>query len=375
MNLTWHLAKKDLRRLALPVALWLAVLGLPALWLSLLHVPREAVISSDALSWSNTLGALLITLSTMQMVAGVLLAGFLVLEDPVSGTTAHWLTRPIAGWRLLAAKLIAALLLLVVAPVLALLPAWMVAGFSLRDCVLAAVDWMLVLGGLMIAALTLASLARNLAQHATALLIFTVVLIAGISRLPSQWLSVQAAFNGSPQFLVNVTVLPLLAVALALQYATRKSKCAWAVIALALVVAVSARICWRVERDPQWSATVTGKLDLPLRIGAEARTGVSLLRVKGFTPSERGKAPAIIVEERRRGPVFQVQRSSGGISPFSLRDKSGGAARRLLADPMCEVTQNAITLRVWRLVPEDKGDWPDGASLVLEDSPAVEKQP
>ncbi len=377
MNLIWHLAKKDLRRMVLPVALWLAFLGLPALWLARVHVPEEVVLGDAVMSWSNVIGALLTTVSLMQVVAGAMLAGFLVLEDPAECTSALWMTRPITGWRLLAAKLLTAALLFVAAPVSVLLPAWLAAGFTMRDCAAAATDWTLAQGGMVLAALALASLAQNLTHYVTVLLGFVLVMGISMSRLPAQWLGVEVAFNGSLQFLFGALVLPLLAVVLVLQYQTRDARRGWTVVGLILVVAFAARIYWHVERGPQVPAVTGVALELPLRAGAEVRAGGSLLRVAGFTLSGRGMVSALILEERGRGSGFLRPRRSGGLSPcpFFLRENLEGVKRRLRANPTIEVAQLTIMLRVWRLVPEDDHEWPVTAVIVTKDGPEADKIP
>jgi hypothetical protein len=375
MKLTWHLVRKDLRRLAGPVALWLAFLGVMALWLARLHVPDDVVRANGTAAWSDTLGAMVSMLSLMQVVAGGLLAGFLMLEDPVGGTTAHWLTKPIAGRRMLAAKLLAAALLFVAAPVAALLPAWLAAGYTTVNCASAATAWVLVQGGQVLTAMALASLARNLAHYVMLVAVYAVVMGVGMSRLPAQWLGVEVAFNGSPGLLIGAVVLPSLAVVLAVQFGARDTRRGWAVLGVAFVVAALARICWPVAPTARVHPAEESVVELPARAGAEAQGGGSWLRIAGFTPGERGQVSALVMEERRHGGAFSLQRTTGGSSDFFIREGANGARRRLRADPMSEVGQNAIVLRVWRLVPEDGGDWPADGILARGESPKTRKEP
>ena len=375
MSLVWHLAKKDLRRMSVPVVVWLVSLGLPALWLSLLHVPNETVSADGTEPWCNIVSALLATLTFMQLTASVLLAGFLVLEDPVVGTTTLWLTRPIAGWRLMVAKLLSATLLLAIAPVAILLPAWLATGFTLRDCASTAAEAMLMQGGLILGGLALATLAESLVHYVTVSLCFIVTFGIGLSRLPAHWLGVEAAYNGTPEFFMSVVVLPPLAIVLAMQYLTRTARQSWTILSLALVAAVAARIYWPVEREIHSLAVERPRWELPARAGAEAAGGGIVLRVVGFANGEHGEVSALLVEDRRRGPLFQLQQRSGHRSYFFIREKPTGLARPLQAHPMRELVQNGIMLRVWRLVPEDQGEWPANGILAMVNGTGTDMAP
>ena len=103
MSLTWHLVKKDLRRMALPVAAWVAFTVAAAAWFAGQKLPAEVARARDFSLWVNGIGGLALVAAGMEIVTGVLLAAFLVLEDGVVGTTAQWQTRPVSGGRMLGA--------------------------------------------------------------------------------------------------------------------------------------------------------------------------------------------------------------------------------------------------------------------------------
>jgi hypothetical protein len=111
MNLVWHIIKKDLRRLRLPISIW-AVTGAIVLKLNL-----------DSASWTHTQlpttaqeAALLST--TAAFMLSVALLGWIVQEDSLANPGAFWQSRPISGKQLLAAKSLLVFVLLVFLPTL-----------------------------------------------------------------------------------------------------------------------------------------------------------------------------------------------------------------------------------------------------------------
>lgn len=345
MTLVWHLARTDLRRLAWPAAVWLALVALPAWWMAGLHVGDESVLAGTTTRWIGVIAGLNGGFTVMQVLAGLLLAGQMVLEDPVEGTNAHWLTRPVAGWRLLAAKLVAALLIFVLAPVAVLLPVWAAAGFGAGGCAAAAAEWGLRASGGIVAAMALASLAKEFSQFAISGMASLLVLGIALSRGPSGWIGRQAAFNGSPYLLLGAVVLPVAAAVLALQYRTRRTEWGWALLGAGLLVAMVARIGWTVERAP-----------------AETRAGPVELRVAGFTLPRPNAPQAAVVEERWRGEVLPLQAGAAQGRRYFLR--IGSTEVRLWVLSTGEAGHAGLRLRVSQLVREDGGDWPEDAVIV-----------
>ena len=99
MKLTWHIVAKDLRRLQLPLALWVAVfLAEFAIGVRLLY--GSTLSFSTFLVYQETD----LVLSGLKAAIGYLLVPALIFEDVLVDTTAFWPTRPISGARLLAAK-------------------------------------------------------------------------------------------------------------------------------------------------------------------------------------------------------------------------------------------------------------------------------
>ena len=132
MNLIWHIIRKDLVRFRLVLLAWVLLLagkslfaavisgvfGQPSLyWLKLCELPNP-------LFW--------VVFAAPGAIAYFLVAA-LVFEDAPAGRDPFWVTRPISGTQLLAAKFLFAVLMFVVGPLLAVLPWWLACGFGLTE--------------------------------------------------------------------------------------------------------------------------------------------------------------------------------------------------------------------------------------------------
>ncbi len=155
MKLVWHIVKKDFRRLAVPLALW-AVL-LVARGEVGAHLLRGQGLDPGRLFfywW--TASTMLLWLDT---VVCVVLVASLVHEDTLVGTGIGWATRPISGGRLLAAKLLGAVLMFGVLPMLVAVRWWLVCGYGAAEMARAALaiadaQFVTVFGALLLAVLT-----------------------------------------------------------------------------------------------------------------------------------------------------------------------------------------------------------------------------
>ena len=231
MRLAWHIAKKDFRRFALPVAGWLILVVGPAVVLSFSSPAIVAHAPSEIDAWSRLYAIWLRLIEAMQWVIGFVLGGTLVLEDPLVGTTHFWLSRPIAKSRLMVAKILAAAVLLVGVPIVAFTGVWLVNGFGANELGRAGADTAARLGAGALCAVMVASLARSLAQF----LFFGVVLTAGV--LAVMFLPAPFAVRSARYELLMLAGLPIAAIATAHQFLTRQSERTWAILACALVAA------------------------------------------------------------------------------------------------------------------------------------------
>ena len=131
MKLTWHIVLKDLRRLWPWLALLVgATLTRYALGWHLEHHPRPGpiLLERSAIAEGILLG--------LQLLIGALFAAQVIHEDTTNSDRAFWVTRPISGLKLLAAKILTLLATLGLLPLLAVLGWWFLHDF--RACEIAA---------------------------------------------------------------------------------------------------------------------------------------------------------------------------------------------------------------------------------------------
>src|SRR5262245_4683909 len=128
MRLAWHIALKDLRRAALPAGLWLAFLMAAMLWFRAGLPAAEGNLSAGITGWMSLMSIWTQLIVSVQLVIAYVLAGALALDDTPVGTDGFWMTRPLANGRLLTAKVMASVLLFVVAPIFVLTPLWLASG-------------------------------------------------------------------------------------------------------------------------------------------------------------------------------------------------------------------------------------------------------
>lgn len=99
-----------------------------------------------------------ILLTGIELLLVMYASAVLVQEDAVTGTEAFWLTRPISGRGLLAAKCASWMMLLAIPAVVATLPWWLANGFSAPQIARAILEMLAVQGALSIFAAVVASL-------------------------------------------------------------------------------------------------------------------------------------------------------------------------------------------------------------------------
>ena len=117
MKITWHIVKKDFRRLQVPLVFWALLLVAQILiGVRLLHG------DGDNLEWFGRLGLYGNLFFALDLIVTYVLVAMLIHDDPLVGSRVFWLTRPISGARLLGAKLLGIVLMFGVLPVLIWLP-------------------------------------------------------------------------------------------------------------------------------------------------------------------------------------------------------------------------------------------------------------
>jgi hypothetical protein len=331
MRLAGHIAGKDGRALAWPVAVWLLFLLVTA-WLQLrLEWKPEVASLAAAADWMRTMRSAAILAGVISASATALLAGALVLEDRVVGCGAFWRTRPIAGGRMLAGKLLGAAVLLVGAPVVALVPGWLVAGFGWTELGRAVSGGLAGQAALVVPAMGLAVLTRNLGQHALAVLAATVLGVLGLFALPAMWPGaheVPAALE-TQAVLILALVLGAALVSLLSQYTIRRRAVGWTIWGLALTAGVAVRLAWERDLTGEWrfaaATAVESRLPVTLRMGESLGGG----RVRCCIETDGG--PRELAAPVGGRGVWKETGGSPAAVEFTVGEGWGQAAARRVA--------------------------------------------
>jgi hypothetical protein len=132
MSLTWHIARKDIYRLRWIVLLWVVVL-VSEMALASIEAGLDADVHTPFYMAAWTFGYVFAPVIAFGLVMAV------QDDDPVTQADAFWMTRPIAGARLLCAKALV-LVLFCLLPVVVTLPFWLAHDFGIRAIGRAAVE-------------------------------------------------------------------------------------------------------------------------------------------------------------------------------------------------------------------------------------------
>jgi len=275
---TGHIVRKDVRRLAIPVAVWLAFQAGALAWFA----QAPGFLAHDVATWVYGYGLWAELILIGQVLFSFVLVGVLMLEDPTRGSDVFWRTRPVSGARLLAAKSVAAVLLFVVAPALVLLPIWLSLGFTLGQAGRAGVTLMQGQLGVVLLGLAAGSAASSLAQH-----VGVVIVLFGLhtaSSAAGAWLGGQRfeATSGSDlgSNLLTFAGWVLLAGFASVQFTQRRR--AWSGVLLALTLPLF------LLQERGWTPRADGTL--PFAFDRERGNPV---------PAQ----PATVQFERIRGPA------------------------------------------------------------------------
>ena len=237
MTLIWHIVRKDARRLWIPLVAWAVLINAQHGMEWRLH---EAALELPA--WRTMLERQSILLFVLRLVVAYLLAAGLVFEDPAAGTTAFWMTRPISGGRMLGAKVVGGLVLLVALPIGVGLPWWWVGTNGFTPLQVGGWQTGIVLGGVTVAALT-TSVPRFVAW--TVVLQILSLLLVGVWLNPSaQSIAViKSSLLAAPGTSVTAAVVFALAVGRAVlgRYQRRPLTFVWGALAVgaAAMLAIS----------------------------------------------------------------------------------------------------------------------------------------
>jgi hypothetical protein len=256
MSLIFHIVKKDLRRFWLPLVVFATVI-VAKLGLGALLLWRVNPANGD---FFGRLTLYLNLVSVIEGLAGFILVAAIVQEDPLVGTEAFWMTKPISGAALLTAKFVTVLAAILVVPVFVTIPWWLACDFGIREIGIAARDSVFFHGLVVVVAFPLAVLTKTSGRYLAALLIaFTCAVVMSIfqaataghaSTIPSDllvtrsWIALGLAVTGSGALVVH-------------QYVTRRvwRSGALAAVTVASIVAVARYWPWAWSASEPSSAT------------------------------------------------------------------------------------------------------------------------
>jgi hypothetical protein len=173
MRLAWHIARKDFRRLRVPVALWVVLIaakfGVGAMLIFGIKIEFDSL--RFASYW----------LAGLEMFGGYFLVAALVHGDVLVGTTSFWMTRPVSSARLFQGKLAGIVLLFGAIPLALTLPWWLTCGYGVNEMLLASAETLLLQGIVVFAALPLATMTDGLSRYLFwALISVTAVIFTGV---------------------------------------------------------------------------------------------------------------------------------------------------------------------------------------------------
>ena len=218
MKLVWHIVRKDFLHLRFYVAGWLGLLMAVCLVVRLgwgLH-----------LYWIAAIGVLKIVLLA-------LVISNLVQEDSPVGSTSFWLSRPVSGWQLLAAKSILLALTMVIPTLLVEVSFLLLNGVTAHD-IFRTIPETLIYSVFAVAfLLMLAALTRSLTQMVALGLFFSVamimfVLVKAETFFPGNRLEIdpltRMTLKSSQWIGFFLFVLAMAAIVVCLQFLTRRTK-------------------------------------------------------------------------------------------------------------------------------------------------------
>jgi len=271
MNLVSHLFKKDVRRLRVSLIFWFLTVLL-ASGVNLIQVP------TGDLAVQSILRLVLALVAMCQFIMMALIVPFLMHSEPLTGTTAFWLTRPIKRSDVLKSKLLFAGLFLLLLPVVTNV-VLLVANQVPVAYILASVPETLLSSiGSLLLLMTLSVLTRSFGRFALAgggYLIIMVILgvFIGIFRrfyLPES-APTATALTDSRALLSGLGGVLLLSAIIFFQYRTRRTGWAFLLLAmeLILVLCIGLYCPWTLFRMPAGALTEkeTGGISLVVADG------------------------------------------------------------------------------------------------------------
>jgi hypothetical protein len=241
MLLTWHIVQKDLRRLR-P---WLALLVAAILArYAHFHIPAYAPELNEIRALWNRAELIDGILLGLALFATALTAATLVHEDAVIGDRPFWLTRPVSGARLLAAKTLTFTLTIILLPLALQLGWWLLNRYSLADIAAQFPILFARQAGTAFAAFVFALLTRNLGSFILTTIIGALAVIA-THVLVNEWLKFPARTDDYNRERIEL-IFALLALPACIthQYLTRHTRRTLVLFGGTLLLALGIHAAW-----------------------------------------------------------------------------------------------------------------------------------
>jgi len=277
MNLMWHIIWKDARRLRWPLAAWAGLIVVQLL----IGAWMVAQAGFD-LEKAQRLADLLRVLLGMQLLSAYLMVAWLVHEDLVVGIRSHWMTLPISGGRLCAAKLSALALFFWVLPCVLALPWWLSCGFGLREIGWAALQTMALHAAVTLPVLPIAVLTDNWTRFFTWTLVLVFALVTGSVLMMATVNAESGSASGGIQLsrvllVLGIWLVTIVAVTVH-QFVTRRTGRSIGLAATGVVGAVAILGGWSHDLSPRLRQMVA-PWEVPLwhnAVVVEAGSGESM---------------------------------------------------------------------------------------------------
>lgn len=263
MTLLGHLVRADVRRFRLLLAAWIAIVVLDAAVTGV----QPLVAADQRLSWTIALLATVLFLARWLGMA--MIAALVVQADPLVGSNAFWMTRPIPPRTLLASKLLLLWTALIAVQVIAQATLMALCHLALPVIGLAALQATVWLTLWLVLAMVPAAMTRTPARFAAAvaavvlaLALLINVLIALSMRGTDGPTMVTVTARGLTNPWLGVVLVLLLTAAgvstLAVQYRRRSVRAAAGTLAAAIAVTWAIMIVWpwaaRPLPAPEWAS-------------------------------------------------------------------------------------------------------------------------
>ncbi len=281
MSMVANIVRKDTHRLLLALLVWLLLIaGQSALAIGGIKV------AADIFKFQMILPTITSLLTFLQGLMIIVLIPLIVQDDAVVGSTAFWLTRPIARKELLAAKTGFVLIVLVALPLLAEVFVLAVNGVTAQHILLAVPEIIIEKTAFLISFFVLAVLTPKLSRYAlVGVIVFAVFMLFGVitwvvaTFVPALAKILydydrydNASLTQSFEVVQNVYYIVVGLILIAHQYLTRRTvrTIAWAVAAY-LVISVAGRF-WSIDflevtSNAQRQASISDNIRMKIDIG------------------------------------------------------------------------------------------------------------